>query len=88
MACYYSPSALRRVAAVLAMLLAVVCQSGYSAEIMPATSGTNPSAQLEEVVVWAQRHSVSAANNHPSTLLLQRDLSSINITTTEDVVKF
>ena len=45
-------------------------------------------APLEEVVVWGQQTNERAASSHPSSLLTQQDLVSINVATTEDVVKF
>lgn len=43
---------------------------------------------LEEVVVWGEQSNQRAASSHPSSLLTQQDLVSINVATTEDVVKF
>jgi len=43
---------------------------------------------LEEVVVWGEQSNQRAASAHPSSLLTQQDLVSINVATTEDVVKF
>ena len=43
---------------------------------------------IEEVVVWAEPSKQRAATSHPSSLLTQQDLVSINVATTEDVVKF
>lgn len=45
-------------------------------------------APIEEVVVWGQQTNERAASSHPSSLLTQQDLVSINVATTEDVVKF
>ncbi len=45
-------------------------------------------APLEELVVWGQQTNERAASSHPSSLLTQQDLVSINVATTEDVVKF
>lgn len=43
---------------------------------------------IEEVVVWGEQSNQRAATSHPSSLLTQQDLVSINVATTEDVVKF
>ncbi|MDP2283904.1 MAG: Plug domain-containing protein, partial [Pseudohongiella sp.] len=43
---------------------------------------------IEEVTVWGAANSQRAAASHPSSILTQQDLVSINVTTTEDVVKF
>ncbi|MCP5329963.1 MAG: TonB-dependent receptor [Pseudomonadales bacterium] len=45
-------------------------------------------ASIEEVVVWGQQTRERAAASHPSSVLSQQDLVSINVATTEDVVKF
>lgn len=45
-------------------------------------------APLEEVIVWGQQSNERAASSHPSSLLTQQDLVSINVATTEDVIKF
>lgn len=43
---------------------------------------------IEEVTVWGAANSQRAATSHPSSILTQQDLVSINVTTTEDMVKF
>ena len=43
---------------------------------------------VEEIVVWGQETVQRAATSHPSSMLTQQDLVSINVATTEDVVKF
>ena len=43
---------------------------------------------VEEIVVWGQETLQRAATSHPSSMLTQQDLVSINVATTEDVVKF
>ena len=45
-------------------------------------------APLEEVVVWGSQTNERAASSHPSSLLTQQDIVSINVATTEDLVKF
>ncbi|MDP1933142.1 MAG: TonB-dependent receptor [Gammaproteobacteria bacterium] len=45
-------------------------------------------AEVEEIVVWGQASVHRAASSHPSSMLTQQDLVSINVATTEDVVKF
>lgn len=45
-------------------------------------------ASIEEVVVWGEQSRQRAATSHPSSLITQQDLVSINVATTEDVVKF
>lgn len=44
--------------------------------------------EVEEIVVWGQESVHRASASHPSSILTQQDLVSINVTTTEDVVKF
>ena len=43
---------------------------------------------VEEIVVWGQESRTRAGSSHPGSLLTQQDLVSINIATTEDVVKY
>lgn len=43
---------------------------------------------IEEITVWGSAGSQRAAPSHPSSILTQQDLASINVATTEDVVKF
>lgn len=59
-------------------LLAITSQAAFAAE----------QSKVEEVVVWGNQNEQRAASSHPSSLLTQQDLVSINVTTTEDVVKF
>ena len=59
---------------------------------LPATSAFAASAageaEVEEIVVWGAQTVQRAATSHPSSMLTQQDLVSINVATTEDVVKF
>lgn len=43
---------------------------------------------IEEIVVWSSERDRQFANTSPSSLLTQDDIRSINVATTEDVVKF
>jgi iron complex outermembrane receptor protein len=43
---------------------------------------------VEEIVVWGAATTHRAATSHPSSLLTQQDIVSINVVTTEDIVKF
>lgn len=43
---------------------------------------------IEEITVWGEANSQRAAATHPSSILTQQDIVSINVTTTEDVVKY
>ncbi len=43
---------------------------------------------IEEVVVWGEQTQSRASTSHPTSLLTQQDLVSINVASTEDVVKF
>ena len=45
-------------------------------------------SQIEEIVVWGSERDQSFANLSPSSTLTQEDIRSINVATTEDVVKF
>ena len=45
-------------------------------------------SQIEEIVVWGSERDQSFANLGPSSTLTQEDIRSINVATTEDVVKF
>ena len=58
------------------------------ASVAGGTAQAAEQAPLEEVVVWGQQTNERAASSHPSSLLTQQDLVSINVATTEDVVKF
>ena len=63
----------------IAALTALTAAFGAHAQNTPA---------IEEVTVWGAANSQRAAASHPSSILTQQDLVSINVTTTEDVVKF
>jgi iron complex outermembrane receptor protein len=63
----------------IAALTALTAAFGANAQDTPA---------IEEVTVWGAANSQRAAASHPSSILRQDDLVSINVTTTEDVVKF
>ncbi len=47
----------------------------------------NATELVEEIVVWGAQSTHRAATSHPSSILTQQDLVSINVATTEDVVK-
>jgi len=61
------------------LTLAMVCASSVMAADTP---------EVEEIVVWGQESTHRAATSHPSSMLTQQDLVSINVASTEDVVKF
>lgn len=44
--------------------------------------------QVEEIVVWASQSDRTINNPSPTSILDQDDFASINVATTEDVVKF
>ena len=44
--------------------------------------------QIEEIVVWGSDRARQFANTSPTSLLTPEDFRSINVATTEDVVKF
>ena len=68
----------REMAAVTS-LTAFTAAFGVNAQDAPA---------IEEVTVWGEANSQRAAATHPSSILTQQDLISINVATTEDVVKY
>jgi len=45
-------------------------------------------SEIEEVVVWGSERAREFANTSPTSLLTQEDFKSINVATTEDVVKY
>lgn len=54
-----------------------------------ANGGEGPATSLEEVVVWGEKKSSQQAGyTNPISLLTPEDLVSINVATTEDVVKY
>lgn len=63
-----------------------------SVAVATLTAALTVSAQerpaLEEVIVWGSAAEQRAFPTHPGSLLTPRDLVSINISTTEDVVKY
>lgn len=65
----------RAIAAITALTAAV----GVNAQVAPT---------IEEITVWGAAGEQRATPSHPSSLLTQQDLVSINVATTEDVVKF
>ena len=59
--------------------------------VMTATLGQQVVAQerpVEEIVVWSSSSDQRTGNTSPVSLLTQDDLVSINVATTEDVVKY
>lgn len=63
----------------LGFCLAAIALTGESAMAQPL---------LEEIVVWGSERDRSLANPSPNSLLTPADFASINVATTEDVVKF
>lgn len=54
-----------------------------------ASHKAKPTTATEEVLVWGEHKSSSQAGyTNPTSVLLQEDLASINIATTEDMVKY
>ncbi|MEX0619212.1 MAG: TonB-dependent receptor [Pseudohongiellaceae bacterium] len=56
-----------------------------------ALAADNPelvSSEIEEIVVWGSESISRAADSHPSSMLTQQDMVSINVATTEDLVKY
>lgn len=45
-------------------------------------------APVEEIIVWGSESDKNFANSSPTSVLTQADFASINVATTEDVVKF
>ncbi|MFM1896178.1 MAG: hypothetical protein RLZZ385_1252 [Pseudomonadota bacterium] len=66
----------------LALRIALITAAVSAAPLQAAD------APIEEIVVWGQESQTRASSSHPSSLLTQQDLVSINVATTEDVVKF
>jgi len=62
--------------------------AGCTASAVFAASTQAEEPVLEEIVVWGQDSLHRASASHPSSLLTQEDLVSINVATTEDLVKF
>jgi len=71
----------------LALQVALVL-TGCSVSTFFAASVVAAEPVLEEIVVWGQESVHRAAASHPSSMLTPQDLTSINVATTEDVVKF
>lgn len=73
----------------LAMQVALAL-TGYSVSAAFASTAFAQAQEplLEEIVVWGQESVHRAAASHPSSMLTPQDLVSINVATTEDVVKF
>lgn len=63
----------------IAALTAFTAAFGAHAQSTPA---------IEEVTVWGAANSQRAAASHPSSILTQQDLVSINVTTTEEYRKY
>lgn len=53
-----------------------------------APLATGAEDQVEEVVVWGSASDRNFSNPSPTSILTQQDFASINVATTEDVVKF
>ena len=52
------------------------------------SSQLSAQSQIDEIVVWGSERDQNFANLSPSSILTQEDFRSINVATTEDVVKF
>src|SRR5690606_18954722 len=72
----------------LAMQIALLTACSVSAVCAGAAFAQAEEPLLEEIVVWGQQSVHRAAASHPSSMLTPEDLVSINVATTEDVVKF
>lgn len=53
-----------------------------------AASAAEPAPQIEEILIWGQQLGQRSDLSHPASVLTQADLQSINIATTEDIVKY
>lgn len=56
--------------------------------VLAAENSIENGPAIEEVVVWGQESVRAGGLSHPGSLLNQEDLISINVATTEDVVKY
>lgn len=65
-----------------AIVLATACLHGPNAV---AQSAATP---IEEILIWGSDAGQRSSMTHPASVLTQSDLASINIATTEDVVKY
>jgi len=68
----------------IAAILAAMAAGALNAADAPDLEET----RVEEIVVWGAATTHRANTSHPSSLLTQQDIVSINVTTTEDIVKF
>lgn len=60
-----------------------------SALTVPSYATHTPSSNIEEVLVWGeQKTSGQAGYTNPTSLLLKEDMATINVATTEDIVKY
>lgn len=67
--------------------LIVICFLLLASTAAIASHGDAP--QAEEVVVWGEQKSSSQAGyTNPTSVLLKEDMASINVATTEDIVKY
>jgi iron complex outermembrane receptor protein len=67
----------------------VLCAWALPIFTATASHGANTSPSTEEVVVWGEhRSSNQTGYTNPTSVILQEDMASINVTTTEDVVKY
>lgn len=53
-----------------------------------SAAATNQTPELEEILIWGRQLGQRSDLSHPASVLTQADLMSINIATTEDIVKY
>ena len=70
----------------LGCAIALLASASQSALAQNTTN--NPAAPIEEILIWGSDAGQRSSMSHPASVLTQADLASINIATTEDVVKF
>lgn len=72
----------------LGILSPVLLAAGHAQGTQGVENTEQQDSAIEEVVVWGQESSRTGGLSHPGSLLNQQDLVSINVATTEDVVKY
>ncbi|MFT4712312.1 MAG: iron complex outermembrane receptor protein [Candidatus Azotimanducaceae bacterium] len=66
----------------------LACEVAIAIAALSTPAAYSAEAPVEEIIVWGSESDRNFVNSSPTSILTQEDFKSINIATTEDVVKF
>ena len=71
--------------AIVVAIAGIHGSASYAQNVDEASTNDTP---IEEILIWGSDAGQRSSLTHPASVLTQKDLASINIATTEDVVKY